>query len=136
VFLEIDSTSLLVRFPGECRFWSKHFVQSYVRSRCPAVKDFPAASVSNGDGMPPIERRQSGTLIHRLFWLPEAATREHPLLVIKRRSLCRWGFLLAVIHTKVTPIPGCWLSGADCSCPDLSGIESCKPPPVISQVMV
>jgi hypothetical protein len=51
------------------------------RLRCPAVKDFPAASVSNGDGMPPIERRQSGTLIHRLFWLPEAATREHPLLV-------------------------------------------------------
>jgi hypothetical protein len=69
------------------------------------------------------------------FCCPEAVAREHPVLAIKRQSLCRWGILLAVIHYKATPIPGCRLSGADFGFPDLSRIESCKPPPNILQVM-
>jgi len=34
--LEIDATLLTVRPPSECRVWSKHFGQTYVRNRCSA----------------------------------------------------------------------------------------------------
>jgi len=34
--VEIDATLLTVRLPGECRVWSKHFGQTYVRNRCTA----------------------------------------------------------------------------------------------------
>lgn len=38
-------------------------------------------------------------------------SRGRQLLVVKRRPLCRWGILFAVIDYKTIPIPGCRLSG-------------------------
>ncbi len=59
----------------------------------------------------------------------------YPQLVGKRRPLCRWGILLAVIHYKNMPIPVCWLSATGSDCRDFSRVESCKPSQVILQVM-
>jgi len=40
-----------------------------------------AASISHPVWAPPIDRQQTGTLVHRIFWFPKAAARGHPLLV-------------------------------------------------------
>ena len=47
---------------------------------CP-VSNFPAASISNTDGKPPIGRQLHGAYAVKMFCSPECSNRRHPILI-------------------------------------------------------
>lgn len=55
-----------------------------VRNRCTHDSDFPAANVGNADGASPTVRQLDGTSTAKFSCRPKAASRWHPLLVVRR----------------------------------------------------
>jgi hypothetical protein len=80
----------ITEFLSACKWVARKRALATVRFRCRPISNFSVASVSNTDGMPPIERQLYGTSTVKIFLAPESCHPGAPasgLLTVSLKSL-------------------------------------------------